>query len=263
MVVIDQNQCIGCGLCARDCIANNITLQDHKATVKNECFRCGHCVAVCPRGAVSIPEYDMNDIEAITPDIRYPEPATLLHWIKARRSIRNYLPKEIEQYKLEMLLQAGRYTATAKNSQGCHFVFVQNELDTFKQMVWASIDGVEALGYRNIPQELMPYINFNRRRKENETDDYLFRNAPAVLYITSDFPTDPGLAAQNIELMANSMGLGALYNGFLARYTDASEELKKWLGIEGKTIRACMLLGYPNVRYQRTAPRKEANVVWK
>ena len=109
----------------------------------------------------------------------------------------------------------------------------------------------------------MPYINFNRRRKADEADDYLFRNAPAVLFITSDFPTDPGLAAQNIELMANSMGLGVLYNGFLARYTDASEELKKWLGIEGKTIRACLLLGYPNVRYQRTAPRKEANVVWK
>ena len=66
-------------------------------------------------------------------------------------------------------------------------------------------------------------------------DDYLFRNAPVVLYITSDWPLDAGLAAQNIETMAVSMGMGALYNGYLARITDCNMEAKKWLGIGGKT----------------------------
>ncbi len=28
-------------------------------------------------------------------------------------------------------------------------------------------------------------------------------------------------------------------------------------------IKACMLLGYPKVSYQRSAPRKPANVIWK
>ena len=63
--------------------------------------------------------------------------------------------------------------------------------------------------------------------------------------------------------MAVSQGLGALYNGFLARISDENKELKKWLGIEGKAIKACMLLGYPKVSYQRSAPRKPANVIWK
>ncbi len=40
-------------------------------------------------------------------------------------------------------------------------------------------------------------------------------------------------------------------------------DLKKWLGIEEKTIRACMLLGYSNKHYVKTAPRKKAEVIIK
>ena len=50
--------------------------------------------------------------------------------------------------------------------------------------------------------------------------NYLFRNAPVVLFITSDWPLGTGLAAQNIETMAVALGMGALYNGFLARIAD-------------------------------------------
>ena len=74
---------------------------------------------------------------------------------------------------------------------------------------------------------------------------------------------DAGLAAQNVEMMGVSLGLGMLYNGYLARVSDANEELKQWLGIGDRTIRACMLLGYPAVHYARTAPRKTADVIWK
>ena len=101
------------------------------------------------------------------------------------------------------------------------------------------------------------------REKKDAADDYLFRNAPAVLYIVSDSPLDAGLAAQNMETMAVSLGLGVLYNGYLARISDANEELKQWLGIGDRTIRACMLLGYPARHYVRTAPRKAPDVIWK
>ena len=33
--------------------------------------------------------------------------------------------------------------------------------------------------------------------------------------------------------------------------------------VEDKTIKACLLLGYPDRTYRRTAPRKAANVIWK
>lgn len=263
MVQIDQKTCIGCGLCAADCISLNIEVTEKKAQVKNDCFLCGHCVAVCPAGAVSIPEYEMADVEEYDPQSFHLDPEQLLHSIKFRRSIRNYKDKKVEQEVLEKLLQAGRYTATAKNNQDCHFIFVQQEIDQLKEKVWDYIDRLAAEQGRHIDKALLPYVAFNRRRKADSTDDYLFRNAPVVLFITSDWELDAGLAAQNVENMAVAMGLGALFNGFLAHIADTNEELKKWLGIEGKTIKACLLLGYPDRKYKRTAPRKEANVIWK
>lgn len=263
MVTIDSTLCTGCGKCVADCIAKNLRVQEKKAVVQKECFLCGHCVSICPYHAVSIPEYDMADVESCSSDTFTLNPASLLHTIKCRRSIRSYETEKIEQEKLELLVQAGRYTATAKNNQDCHFIFVQEELPVLKTFVWEYIEKLEEGNHREIPRELLPYISFNRQRKANPKDDYLFRNAPAVLYITSDWPLDAGLAAQNIELIAVSQGLGALYNGFLARISDENKELKKWLGIEGKAIKACMLLGYPKVSYQRSAPRKPANVIWK
>ncbi len=263
MVIIDSEKCIGCAACADDCIALNIEIKDGIAVLKKPCFQCGHCVAICPAGAVSIDDYDMNDVNEYIPENIITDPEKVLHSIKMRRSIRSYKKLPIEQEKLEYLLQAGRYTATAKNMQDCTFVFVQKELDYVKESVWGYIDEQTAQHGKNLPKDFLPFVAFSRRRKADPSDDFLFRNAPAVLYIASESVIDAGLAAQNIENMALSLGLGAMYNGFLAGITEKNKELKTWLGIEEKQIHACMLLGYPDRQYARTAPRKEADVRWR
>lgn len=257
MVTIDQELCIGCGACAADCLKLNIAVTDGKAAAKEDCLLCGHCVAICPAGAVSIPAYDMADVEPCAKGGLDPE--AVLRAIKSRRSIRSYKPEQVSRETLEMLAQAGRYTATAKNNQGCRFVFVQEELEALKEQVWGFIDQLEG----DVPTELQPYVAFNQRRKADPADDYLFRNAPAVLFITSDWPLDAGLAAQNVETMAAALGMGALFNGYLARIAELNKPLKAWLGVEDTRIKACLLLGYPDRQYQRTAPRKPANVIWK
>ena len=262
MVHINKGLCIGCGNCVKDCLAGNIIVKDQKAQILGNCILCGHCVAICPSGAVTIPEYDMTDVEDVS-SASHLDPKELLHSIKFRRSIRDYQDRPVEQLKLETILQAGRYTATAKNNQNCCFIFIQKELSTLKHLVWDYIDRVTNQEAASLPPNLMPYVDFNRRRKENPADDFLFRNAPVVLFITSDWPLDAGLAAQNIENMTIALGLGALYNGYLCRICDTNEELKNWLGIKDQTIKACLLLGYPNRSYHRSAPRKPANVIWK
>ena len=258
MVTINQNTCIGCGLCAADCIGKHIRIMDGKAQMSSECFKCGHCVAICPVGAVSIPEYDMADVEPSAKSMML-TPKELLNVIKSRRSVRKYKSEAVPQEALDMLAQAGRYTATAKNTQNCSFIFVQSELAELKERVWRYIEEQSAsedpgMGF---------YKSFNERRKADPADDYLFRDAPVVVYIATENPWDAGMAAQNIELMAVALGMGCLFNGFLARISDANPELKHWLGIEEKSIKACMLLGYPERKYARTAPRDAGHIIMK
>lgn len=263
MIRIDEEKCIGCGKCAEDCIAYNLIIEHNKARSKKECFLCGHCVAVCPVNAVSVEEYDMQEVKEYEKEKFELDGEILLNAVKFRRSIRNYKQQEVEREKLEKLVEIGRYTATAKNNQDTHFVLVQKDVKELKEKVWDYIEQIVPEKKTETPKELIPYASFLRRRKANPEDDYLFRNAPVVVFITSDWILDPGMAAQNMELMAVSLGLGTLYNGFLARIVDQSEEIKSWLGIEGKQVKGCMLAGYPNVAYKRTVPRKAANVIWK
>jgi len=82
------------------------------------------------------------------------------------------------------------------------------------------------------------------------------------LYIAAENLWDAGLAAQNMELAAVTQGLGALYNGYLVRSTRLSDEAQTLLQLDGKPLAMCMLLGYPDVKYVRTAPRKKVDVVW-
>lgn len=94
MVTIEKDLCIGCGKCVKDCVAHNIILKDGKAEPKRDCFLCGHCVAVCPRAAVSIPEYNMAEVEEYEKESFTMNPDTLLHAVKYRRSIRDYQDPE-------------------------------------------------------------------------------------------------------------------------------------------------------------------------
>ena len=100
MVIIDKEKCTGCGRCVSDCSKLKITLEKGKAAVKEECFQCGHCVAICPEGAVSIPEYDMEDVEEYDRESFCLSPENVLHSIKFRRSIREYKSQTVKQEDL-------------------------------------------------------------------------------------------------------------------------------------------------------------------
>ena len=263
MIIINEEKCIGCGLCAKDCPAARITVDEGKAVWSGECIQCGHCVAVCPRAAVSIPEYDMDDVEEYDPETFAIQPENFLHAVKFRRSIRNFKDRKLERECLERILQAGRYTPTAKNQQACRFIVLQEELDVFKDLLWQQVPELADEMKEKMPHYAMLFKFLYRRRKKDPKDDGLFFNTPACILIAAENPLDGGLAAANIDNMAVAEGAGVLYSGYLTRIIEACPQLKEWLGIPDIPLVCCMLAGYPAVTYKRTAPRKKADIVWR
>lgn len=263
MIIINKTRCIGCGKCVKDCVGEVLSLQNGKAEVSGECIHCGHCVAICPTAAVSIPEYDMDDVKDYSPEDVNLDSMKLLNAIKFRRSIRNYKPDKIENETLNLILEAGRYTATAKNTQACRFVIVQKELEQFKEVFWNGVEKALELPHDEIPVSAKICRRFHKQRSENPSNDFIFRNAPAILLIASDRTDDAGLAAQNIELFAISLGLGVLYNGYLCRAANEIPEAKKWLDAGDKPFVIAMLIGYPAVTFFRNAPRKPGDFILK
>ena len=67
----------------------------------------------------------------------------------------------------------------------------------------------------------------------------------------------------DMELVAEAQGLGVLYSGFFAIAVKHSAKLQKLMGVSGrrKAVTA-LVLGYPAVRYLRSAPREPARVTW-
>lgn len=263
MIVINQETCIGCGLCVKDCPAGKLKLEAGKAVYAPDCIHCGHCVAICPQKAVLIPEYDMEDVEEYDSGNFSVSPANFLHAVKFRRSIRDFKEEKLDRELLERILQAGRYTPTAKNSQSCQFVVIQDRLEELKELVWNELPAMAEQIKKTLPQYSMLFRFFSRRHRDNPKDDALFFCAPACLVIASDSVLDGGLAAANIENMAVAEGAGVLYDGYLTRIMESCPAVKEWLGIPERKIACCLLLGYPAVTYRRTAPRKPLQVIWR
>ena len=262
MISIDQNKCIGCGQCVKDCFFQAICLKEGKAEVSIDCFNCGHCVSICPTNAVSIPDYPMEDVREYDDSCKM-DPENLLHFMQFRRSVRQFKKEPVPMEAMENILEAGRYTPTAANRQDVSYILIRDELETFKKIVW------EGLGERLAKGTPDPYayrmqMFYDAYQKDN-SDDRLFCGADICMIVLSDAPVNGTLAMTSMELMAQAQGVGVLYSGFLQRIILDTPKAMEFLGLNGtpKTLGTVMLFGMPGVTYHRTAPRKKSEIIWK
>lgn len=273
MMNVDTKKCIGCGLCVKDCFPKDVEIVDGKARINNvRCFKCGHCIAVCPKAAISTDEYNMEDVKDYNKDEFLVDADNLMNFIKFRRTIRQFKSKEVEKDKISKIIEAGRFTQTGSNMQDTSYIVVEERLQELKALTFESLKKMGENILANLSPETIIYKRYAKlwirmyeeyRENPNENDK-LFFNAPAIIIVTANSEVNGALASSNMELMTNALGLGTFFSGFFVKAAEENKEILDLIGVkEGKQVVTCMVIGYPNVKYLRTVPRKSADIYWK
>jgi nitroreductase len=143
--------------------------------------------------------------------------------IKKRRSIRNYLPKEVEREKLERILEAGRLAPSARNRQEWRFIVVISKEKREELVREASPHQPFML---SAPVIIVAYTL---------DKDYVMRCGVPAHYI------DIAIALTHMHLQAVEEGLGTCWIGSF--YQD---KVKRVLNLpEDAEVVQLMTLGYP------------------
>lgn len=166
----------------------------------------------------------------------------LFEAIRARRSIRRYLDRPVEEEKLLAVLEAGRLAPSAKNMQDWRFIVVRDRIARQKLAI-AALD-------QNFVGEAPVVI-----AAVGTSELVMPCGQPA-------HTVDVTIALDHMTLAAASLGLGSCWIG--AFYEDMAKEI---LGVpheKGLRIVALLPLGYP-AEEPKPRPRKpiEEIVSWE
>ena len=290
MITIDKQKCTDCRKCHDICpnyVFSLVNNAEKKKSVElrypEQCCVCGHCMAICQTGALS---HESMPLSSFTPVQREEiDPESMEKLLVSRRSTRNYKQKPVPEEMLRKLIEIGTHAGSSSNGQTEEFIVIrdQKKLHQLELLVinvlWNA--GLKFLnrGFmktilkriygKEVIRQYEAYHNIIKHRRENnEQEGMIFRNAPVVVVvygIKTNFlaQTNCALAIRNIEILAESMGLGTCWVGFLPSAANKSKKINKFLQIpEDKIILASLMLGFPKYIYRYKLPRRERNVSW-
>ncbi len=266
---VDSEKCIQCGECAKVCpymiIKHGPETYPHVDPERESmCIRCQHCLAVCKPGALSVFGIDPSShrpLKGNLPSFRQMETLAM-----GRRSVRYYKDSVVEPDALDRLLCAAANAPTGVNNRQVGFSVVR-DAETMRSMradVYAALRKV-------VEQDALPpgkewFAGISKVWEEKKID-VLFRGAPHLLVVSTpeSGPTpqaDGFIALSYFELLAQSMGLGTLWDGLANwMFTLIAPHLQARLGLpQGNVIVYCMVFGYPAVHYHRVVDHEDARL---
>jgi len=167
----------------------------------------------------------------------------IIETIKGRRSVRNYVKdRDIEQEKLDLLLEAIRWSPSWANTQ-CWEVIVVKDLEKKKRLQQTLPKGNPA--YNAIYEAPVVFILCGQLKKAG-----YYKGAAATKF--GDWLMfDLGIATQSLCIAAHSMGLGTVIVGLFDH-----NKAKKILNVpDGYEVVALIPVGYP--QKIPSAPRRK------
>lgn len=186
--------------------------------------------------------------------------------IMKRRAIRRFEKKQIAEEELEQILQAGMYAPSAGGRQGVIFAVCQDKEVNEK---------LGKIKRANSNPHMATATSYVSKEQPSIADDpkiiNAFYDAPTVItmFAPRNFlfsADDCAVAAENMMLMATSLGIGSCYigQGWTAFADPFGQEiLQKWNIQKGYYAVMQLLLGYPRKgdNYPTVKPRKEKRIL--
>ena len=285
-IIIDHDRCIHCGMCSNVCVRKFIDDSEDILKLRDmECISCGHCKAACPEDAIEIPDLYAEEFIPFSRVPDFTSPEKLLTFFRARRSTRIYKETPVEKDTIEQIIEAGRFAPTGGNRQPLRYV-ASNSLE--------KIDEIRTLTFDSLLKQVDQMVNPTKSKSNTDAApsvvyrtmldyaelikdmaracdkgvDRLLWHAPALIAIHASKEVESpeieaGLCAMQMVLMAEALGLGTCFIGFINMASDNSPELKKVMQIpDHHRVITAFVAGYPDVNYYRLVSRKPAQVRW-
>lgn len=265
---VAEEKCTRCGLCAKDCPVNIISMKTGFPVIPAErevrCYRCQHCLAICPTGAVSILGLQPEDSLQLAGN--FPSVEQMATLIKGRRSVRHFYNDNLAPERIHGLLEVAWHAPTGVNASQVRFTVIDDgeALARFRDEAYEGLARLVREG--KLPKQRSYFADFLKLWRETG-QDVLFRGAPHLVVasaprsVASPLP-DCLIALTYFELYAQTQGIGTVWNG-LARATieELVPRLRKRLGVpKDHQFGYCMSFGRPAVSYARTVQRGPAAI---
>lgn len=258
---VDADKCTRCGECARDCLRDIIEM-DGLPVVRPEnaarCIECQHCLAVCKPGALSV--FGKIPEDSLPLKGMFPEPEKMETLLMGRRSTRRYKKEGVDPALIRHLLEVVSNAPTAVNCRQTILTVVDDPAMMDQLRVELTAEALKLLHEGRFPAGWERMENYVRGCEDGS--DVLFRNAPHLLVASAPLDAlspmaDCHIAMSYFELLANSHGLGTVWNGIAkAMLTAILPQFAIRLGIPADQQIVCVMsFGLPAVKYYRTVQR--------
>jgi len=289
-IQIDSLLCTGCGACVQVCQDGCIEIKNQLAqSAPNPllgCVACGHCMAVCPHGAIvvsgrTLQREDLIDFDGTVQQFNYNQ---LLALFQRRRSMRNFLEKEIDPQLTQQILNAASFAPMGVPPSDVGVVvwqgakanaeFLTDFVDLVQSQKWIfSKPMLQFLrpfigkeDYKMLRNFVVPALHqiVNDAQKGKNILTY---NAPLAMYFYGS-PTasqaDPVIAATLAMYAGEALGLSTCMIGMVHPMIQngiKAQQFRKKYAIEHKSKSGLVVIfGYAACSFQKGIKRSFAKV---
>lgn len=286
-VIINEETCIGCGLCAKVCTKKILKMNYKKVEVVDYpdwgCCQCGLCMSACPTQSIQVA--GLNYDEFITLPKKEVDFTSLEKMLSSRRSIRNFKETSVELEVLEKVIRASAMSPIGALPTNVQVLVLDEKkhldelygdtvrcwkkmMRSMKNPIYRIVSRrvVGANQYNALTHHALPSARICCQSADNGKNVFTF-NAPAIMFFHGSklgvcIMENCWLAASYATIAAHSLGLGSIFSGMIPPIVNMNTDVKRKIGIPAENnVYSCLMLGYPAVKFKRKIPREHKEVM--